>query len=170
MSGEEAVKPVSLYRRLGCCLLDVTLAECAVRLFVSVDRIFHKGRYFGSEIFGSTYINMAVVGLLFLFVTVTLAKFGQTPGKMCGYLKVVKLDGSGITFFQAAVRAFFCFGVVILPYWAFVTAKEPLNFVLAIPYGYFAVNCLFAISDKERRRALHDMVAGTKVISLVKNA
>ncbi len=76
------------------------------------------------------------------YTTFFVGKFGATPGKMACKLKVVRADGSKLTYGRAFGRA-----------WA-----EFLSGIICY-IGY-----LMAAFDKEEHKALHDRVCDTRVI------
>lgn len=84
-----------------------------------------------------------LIGLAFgiSYVTWFVGKFGATPGKMALGLKIVKPDGSGLSYLQAFGR-----------YWAELLS----GIILAIGY-------LMAAFDEEKR-GLHDRICETRVI------
>lgn len=97
---------------------------------------------------------------------------GQTLGKMAGKLKVVRRDGSPIDAGIAWRRAFFYAGPQLVgPMIAAVCALVSVEIAgiasivtgLAI-LGYGLANVICALNDKEEQRALHDRLAGTRVI------
>jgi len=94
---------------------------------------------------------------------------GQTPGKMAGKIKVVNLDGSPITYSKALVRALFYSGPQLLtPITFFIVLESPgAATAFQVVVGIYAiVNVLCALFDRAQQRALHDRLAGTRVIKL----
>jgi uncharacterized RDD family membrane protein YckC len=84
------------------------------------------------------FLNVAVFALNMAYFTFFLGTRGQTPGKMICGLKVVRLDGSPVSFGQAAVR----------------TLGYYLNhFTLCIGFLWVAID--------PRKQGLHDKIAGT---------
>ncbi len=156
----------SLLRRFGCYFLDRMLAGGLVMAGIVLYSIFADlplARY------GNYYVRTTITLIVLVAaMTVFNARFGQSPGKMTGYLKVVKLDGNDISFVQALARALFSHGVEILPFWIYFTAKVQNPLAVGVSFLYLCINSLFVLADTKERRALHDIIAGTKVISLVR--
>lgn len=90
---------------------------------------------------------------------------GQTPGKRALGLGVRTLAGARAPVFAAFVRAAFRHGIAMLFWGIYITAREPAGFVLLLPGIYLLVDNGFAHGDKATRRSLHDIVAGTVVVS-----
>jgi uncharacterized RDD family membrane protein YckC len=130
--------------------------------------------------------SISVLLVTFLMAIVTIIYFGQmhfkkgqTLGKMAGKIRVVNLDGTAISFQTAYIRALAYAGpslvmslVSVFVVAIFGAAASPSMFggslilvffnVLAGAYGL--ANCLFALLDSTAQRALHDRIAGTRVI------
>jgi uncharacterized RDD family membrane protein YckC/ribosomal protein S27AE len=83
--------------------------------------------------------TMLIIGIS--YYTVFIGKFGATPGKMAMGLRVIRPDGSRLTYLRAFAR-----------YWAYSLS----GIILGIGY-------LMAISDSEKR-TLHDRICDTRVI------
>jgi uncharacterized RDD family membrane protein YckC len=111
----------------GSAALDYVL-----RAIVGVDTV--------TENAGVWYAAAATVWL-FVYLWVSVAMAGKTPGKALLGLRVVTSDGDVLSSSRAALRAI-----------AF-----PLNYVL------FGIGFLGIVVGKERR-ALHDVVAGSAVV------
>ena len=91
---------------------------------------------------------------------------GQTLGKMAGKCKVVRPDGSDIGMGRALLR-WFCFAgpqvvTPFAPYFGSVEAAATFNMVAG---GYVIINIVCLLLDTSQNRALHDRLAGTRVIS-----
>lgn len=86
-------------------------------------------------------MNVISMGLVVVYQTIFLGKWGATPGKMICKLKVVRSDGSDLTYGRAFGRA--C--AEILSYWSCY-----IGFIIA------------AFDDQ--KRALHDYICDTRVI------
>ena len=81
------------------------------------------------------------ISIAFVFTGFFLSKYGATPGKMACRLKVVRPDGSGLSFWHGGVRYL----------------GEFLSSMICL-IGY-----LIMISDEEKR-TLHDRICGTRVV------
>lgn len=118
-----------------------------------------------------------------------LARWGQTLGKMAACIKVVRLDGTPIAWFEALRRASVDIGLWLMyviglaytvstwedPPWSSLDADERQRLLAArnpIIWAYDFVVDLWTGSElvvlllNEKRRALHDFIAGTVVIVL----
>ena len=106
-----------------------------------------------------------VLGLVY-FGTLHGAK-GQTLGKMAGKIKVVNLDGTPITMSRAYLRALCYSGPNVLsPVAILVEARLGVRILGYVGGAYFLINIIMALADRNRQRALHDRLAGTRVITL----
>ena len=93
---------------------------------------------------GLAVLNMIIVlAITFSYEAFFLAAKGATPGKMAMKIRVVRPDGSKISMGQA---------------WGRTLGKQVSALILMIGY-------LMAFWDEEKR-ALHDRMAGTRVIKL----
>ncbi|NOX57530.1 MAG: RDD family protein [Planctomycetes bacterium] len=101
-------------------------------------------------------------------------RWGQTAGKRSGKLKVVRLDGSDISYYTAFVRFLWFQGPAIVAgivsVFAVMASSDSmlaavgiLGFVSVI---YHLINVLVALRDRDRQRAIHDRMSGTRVIRL----
>jgi uncharacterized RDD family membrane protein YckC len=85
-----------------------------------------------------SFLNVAVFLLNMIYFTFFLGTRGQTPGKMICGLKVIRIDGSPVSYGQAAVR----------------TLGYYLNhFTLCIGFLWVAID--------PRKQGFHDKIAGT---------
>jgi uncharacterized RDD family membrane protein YckC len=95
-----------------------------------VSYMFYEGNW--------NLLNVAVFLLNMVYFTFFLGTRGQTPGKMLCGLKVIRLDGSPVSYGQAAVR----------------TLGYYLNhFTLCIGFLWVAID--------PRKQGFHDKIAGT---------
>jgi len=95
-----------------------------------VSYMFYEGNW--------NLLNVAVFLLNMIYFTFFLGTRGQTPGKMLCGLKVIRLDGSPVSYGQAAVR----------------TLGYYLNhFTLCIGFLWVAID--------PRKQGFHDKIAGT---------
>lgn len=83
---------------------------------------------------------------------------GQTPGKMLIGAKIVKLDGSKISFVNAVLRYLLYFIPSFGPIFFFAGRVGLLN--VALP-----ILSLIVIGFTGKKRGIHDMIAGTCVIN-----
>lgn len=114
------------------------------------------------------------------------SRSGQTPGKKMAHTKVVTIDGAPVAVQQAFWRGVYfygpnfltsLFGVIfaILQLGGSSDPGEPISpavagfamlliAVSAVSGIYALANILFALFDRSRQRAIHDRLAGTRVI------
>lgn len=137
-----SVRPAGFWIRFVAVLID------GVVLLVAQGILFSAGWMVSG---GSTGGGMAVKGVVNVFGTLLGAAYGiifhwlwgQTLGKMALQIKVVSMDGGPLTFGQAAGRYFATFlSAIILC----------IGFIMA--------------GIRTDKRALHDLLAGTRVIRL----
>jgi uncharacterized RDD family membrane protein YckC len=85
--------------------------------------------------------NLVLMGLGLFYITFFNGKFGATPGKMALKIKIIRSDGSAITYGRAFGR-----------YWAYLLSG------MICYIGY-----LIAAFDAEKR-SLHDRICDTRVV------
>lgn len=106
--------------------------------------------------------------ICFLYYTFFHWKGGQSPGKIAGGYKVVNMDGSPLTLRTAAIRSFWSNGVGQISQIATLTIGFyfPLaTMVLSVGASIYGLaNSTALIDDTEYGRALHDRLAGTRVV------
>lgn len=163
------------WRRFGCVLLDNFLLYilCFVVTFAigfaigihlrdthastsHIQRTIYELQL-GGAIVGFA-LNVIYYGLMHYF-------FGSTIGKFAGKEKVVRTDGGKITFLQSIFRELImwlgCVFYIVLIVWKGAPGILVGEFsVLA----WLLFDWLFVILDRQDRRALHDRLAGTRVI------
>lgn len=150
-------------RRLLCYLLDalvLTLVGLPTTIrgwnsFRNADSVFEP-RLFAWQFFG--------LACAFLYPALMHGAWGKTLGKMAGGCRVVNMDGSRIGYGRAAIRAFWSNAVLGIPgllYGVLPGAAMSLNIV----FGFYSLaNCIALLADRDMNRALHDRLAGTRVI------
>ena len=89
------------------------------------------------------WINLLSIAIALLYESFFLVQYGATPGKMVLNLKVVTVDGGGLSWGRAIGRHF---------------AARYLS-----TYITLCIGCIMAGFDSEKR-ALHDHIVGTRVI------
>lgn len=131
------------FTRLAAFIVDWLIIVTVYGLVLSGGRVILES-FFGAEIDFSSRPHLWIIGLAswaFLYVVVGLTVSGRTLGKTLLGIKVVKGDGTPITAGRAAARVF------VLP------------FSIAI----FGLGLLGIVVGR-KRRALHDVVAGSAVV------
>ena len=168
IDGKATVRP-SFWRRALCSALDYVLVIIMWGVIGGIVGGF-LGAMFMPNMFGymgmyAPYIELVVILGTVLYYTILHAAWGKSPGKMAGRYRVVAMDGSPVTFTKSFVRALFsngyglfALGIILLSY-PYVNPLVPL-----ISLGYFLVNCIVLLADGNQQRAIHDRVAGTRVI------
>lgn len=170
----ELEAPGSL-RRFGCAILDGIL----VGLVGAV-----VGGALGAAIAaGGGDIDARVIGMFeffggliaFAYFVLMHASRGQTLGKMAGKIKVVNLDGSDISFTTALIRGLMFNGIQLLPSLLVIVLGEaffgtfedfaPYDILTAVIGLYVLANAITVLVAKDKR-AIHDFIAGTRVIQL----
>lgn len=128
--------------------LIVTLVIGVPVFFIAFRSVFTGGGPPGNPFFASGAKGWAIQGIVNIVVALItgwfLGKFGATPGKMALGLKVVNPDGSQISYGRAFGRAF----------------AEILTSLTCYLLG---IGYIIAGFDRQKR-ALHDHIAGTRVI------
>lgn len=133
-------------------LSAVQLAGSAmIQLILRFFRLTQLVTYFKSILENAT-INIAIGGVLFTLIVIGYYTFfwtlvGFTPGKAIMGLKVVRKNGSKLSFGRSLLR-FFCYWISALPLFL----------------GYFWV-----LWDRHHR-AWHDKIAGTQVLYTPKSS
>lgn len=112
------------------------------------------------------HLWILLMTLLPLLYTILFhALYGQTFGKMIVKVKVVDLDENPITFNHAVLRSlpkiFFSFIVIF-----FSRSQEYLLGLMTILYVVWTILDIIVFFVNDKRRALHDFIAGTVVIRL----
>jgi uncharacterized RDD family membrane protein YckC len=163
------------WRRFGCVLLDnvILFFTSDIVSFAIGYRIGEHLRQthasalqiqqamFQMQLWGAVIgfaLNVAYYGLMHYF-------FGSTIGKFAGKEKVIRADGGKITFLQSIVRElimwFGCVFFIALIAFKGITGMAVGEAMLAL---WLLFDWLFIIVDRHDRRALHDRLAGTRVI------
>lgn len=134
------LRPAGIGQRLIARFLDglIMFAIFAVVTIIAVAAM-------GEEVMLSTgfnvIINLVQILVPMAFTTFFLGRYGATPGKMAFKIKVIRSDGSPLTYGRAFGR-----------YWGDVLSAM----ILGIGY-------LIALGNPERR-TLHDMICDTRVV------
>jgi uncharacterized RDD family membrane protein YckC len=157
MPGERE-KPTVL-RRFGCIFVD--------GLIVGVPTAVISG------MIAAAGASPVVIGMISLLATVGQivyfgqmhGKFGQTVGKMAGKLIVINEDGSPITLQTAYIRALAYTGPSIISGLAVLSGVRSFVAIAGIIVGVYGLaNVLVALVDRNQQRAIHDRIAGTRVV------
>jgi uncharacterized RDD family membrane protein YckC len=163
------------WRRFGCVLLDnlilfftsdivsfvigYGIGEHLQHTHASTSQI-HQA-IFELQLWGAVIgfaLNVLYYGLMHYF-------FGSTIGKFAGKEKVIRADGGKITFLQSIFRElimwFGCVFIIALIAFKGIAGMAAGEAMLIL---WLLFDWLFIIVDRHDRRALHDRIAGTRVI------
>ena len=151
-----ALEFAGFWKRLLAALIDLFAVAVICSIIILV---FSPYQWFGADLFNNTEAVFDepvwralpyLVGGNLLSVLVNIAYFvgfwvwrGQTPGKMLLNIKVVRIDGSSLTF-----------GVALLRYLGYVVSLS----VLLIGFIWIAFD--------SRKQGFHDKIAETYVIQI----
>jgi uncharacterized RDD family membrane protein YckC len=142
-------------RRLGAVLLDsmVTFGALIPLLAGAFMAVLSGQRGYIDFELNALSAGLVVLGALgcvsvLIFQTYRLATTGQTLGRKFAGIRIVKMDGSAVSFSSAVVLR------TVIP-----------SLIFAIPYlglAFWLVDRLFIFRDD--RRCIHDLIADTKVV------
>jgi uncharacterized RDD family membrane protein YckC len=163
----EAERPTVL-RRFGCIFLDGIILLVPLTL-INVG----AGVVVGASGAGSGGLIVAGIAQL-VGVCISLAYFtmlhgsrGQSVGKMAGKLKVVRIDGQPMDMKTAFIRALGYQGLGLISAFLVMTAIVPLQLVGSLIVSVYGLaNAIAALVDRSQQRAIHDRIAGTRVVML----
>jgi uncharacterized RDD family membrane protein YckC len=145
----EVAPPLSLryagfWIRAAAYMLDVILVSIIIQaILVPLGALFAPREPSSAVLLSAVGMNLLVqLGVSLVYSTLPLVKWGATPGKMACGLKVIRSDGSKISWGRAIGRFF----------------SEQLSAML-LWIGY-----IMAAIDKTEHKALHDIICDTRVI------
>jgi uncharacterized RDD family membrane protein YckC len=112
--------------------------------------------------------------LFFLYFPMFLFVKGATPGKLLLHLRVIKTDGSKLTFTRALARFFVqYFPIIVFMIVTLILIKKSINsgsssiqvsdWIINTCILVFILINISAVFDKQGR-ALHDRICGTRVV------
>jgi len=184
MQSGEPIEGTSLqrpgfWRRFGCIFLDgliLFIPSLVINVLFGAATWNPANTGAKSAFVFSRGMLLVGVGELLMFAIGT-AYFGilqgyngQTLGKRSGREKVVRLDGSPIDMKTGILRgAYYCMPGAILAVGGLSTIISVFGvcYVLSILWSLADIICL--VADSRMQRALHDRLAGTRVILLPPN-
>lgn len=158
----------SFWRRLGCTILDNIIVSIVVFPTVVVTTIVLL-QFFPPSSGGEGLVNgvgQVLSGIISVaYFTIFHAIWGKSLGKMAGRYRVVNMaDGSPISFSTALFRAFWFAGIYMIPGLAMMIWM-PAGLVIGLIAAFYGLgNSLALVIDSEYNRALHDRLAGTRVV------
>jgi uncharacterized RDD family membrane protein YckC len=151
----------TILRRFGCIFVDGLIVGLP---FAILNAILTRGNP-----------NLMLLGLVTLVsAAVQVVYFGQmhaaggqTLGKKAGKLRVVNLDGSPISLQTAYIRALAYAGPGALLGLTEIAGMGVALMAANVIVGVYGLtDVIFALVDQNMQRALHDRIAGTRVIQL----
>jgi uncharacterized RDD family membrane protein YckC len=183
-SGESDLLYVGFWKRLAAYLLDFAIF---LPYGIGVRHLIYSNKY---ALLG----NLAVTSIFGLVFWVYLVKrFGGSPGKLLLRIKIVKIDGRAIGYQEAIIRYLVPFaistassGALVLAFFrmpeddysAYSDSANKAAFLLTYaPSWYPSLQMLIlvwagaelmALLCNDKRRTLHDFMAGTVVIETPK--
>lgn len=168
----EMERPTVL-RRLACAFVDgivLFVIMLGLQVVIVGETIFSAmGSPAAAEQFQQ---EVAMSSLLLFFIgfayyTVLHGTRGQTLGKMAGRIKVVRPDGKAIGMGKAFVRTLAFDGPqIITPFIALSGNMQAQTLFSRIGTVYILVNVVVLLLDSAQNRAIHDRVAGTRVVAI----
>lgn len=156
------------WRRLGCYILDAILVGVAGALvgFV-VGFTLMTGSVEDVRVGAAAELLGALIGMLYFGLM--HAAGGQTLGKKAGRYKVVNLDGTDIEMKTAMLRAFMFVGINGISAVVLLIGGIQIVVVyqiIAVVVGVYALANAITVLVSKDKRAIHDMIAGTRVVML----
>ncbi len=163
------------WRRFGCVILDnfmLYIVSFIITFAIGFAIGMHlrethasamqiQQTFFELQLWGAVIgfaLNVLYYGLMHYF-------FGSTIGKFAGKEKVIRADGGKITFLQSIFRElimwFGCVFIIALIAFKGIAGMAAGEAMLIL---WLLFDWLFIIVDRHDRRALHDRIAGTRVI------
>lgn len=169
----QSEKPTFL-QRFGAFMLDNVIAWFVLFVLAfAIGIIVAVTGYDFSGMESEKGVMLFQGGAQLLWVTIIIAYYtimhgstGWTLGKKAVQLRVVTLDGSGISYKTAFLRSIFVLGPQILVPFAFLLIPHIAAAVIIglLYWPYLITNIVLTFSDTTHQRSLHDRIAGTKVI------
>ncbi len=161
----------TVVRRFVCILLDgILLGLINAGITLAVSDVSFTPTAADLEKTMATQGLASLLGALVSLTYLTLLHGikGQTLGKMAGKIKVVKADGTPIGMGVAAWRALAYMGpsAVVGAVMMAGLSLETFQIVNIVVVVYALANVIFALVDRSTQKALHDRLAGTRVISV----
>ena len=119
--------------------------------------------------------SFMVVGIVQLVVAVISVGYfslmhgtrGQTVGKMAGKLRVIRVDGRPMDLQTGFIRALGYHGLNLVAAALTLTGVPALQMTASgIVLVYLLANVVVALCDRSQQRAIHDHIAGTRVVNI----
>lgn len=156
----------SKLRRFGCAFLDNILLG-VLGAFVGFASVMMAGGATGVQ--GLAMLLAAGVGIAYFGVMHSMG--GQTLGKKAGKIKVINLDGSEISTGTAFVRALGYQGLGLIPPVFYLVGEDVeamlmMGGIAQLVAGVYGLANAVTVLVSKDQRAIHDMIAKTKVIQI----
>jgi uncharacterized RDD family membrane protein YckC len=163
----EAERPTIL-RRFACIFLDRIILTVPLIIVAILGIASAVGA--GAGVSPAVFVTQLVVLVLSIsYFTLMHGMGGRTLGKMAGNLRVVRIDGAPMNIPTALIRALAYEGVGIIPILLLLPGLPLLTAVGTIIVGIYGLaNIITALVDTREQRALHDRIAGTRVVMIQK--
>ena len=158
----ELERPTVL-RRFCCILLDVIIIGLPFGILSAI----LGGNKPGGHIVGGIVSLVGAIAAIVYFAAQHAAR-GQTVGKKAGNIRVVNnADGSPITTSQAYIREMVYGGPSVIAALVTFTGSAVITGLVGLLVGGFGLaNLIVALVDRSRQRAIHDRIAGTRVVKV----
>ena len=178
--GESDLTYVGFWKRLGAYALDVAIFlpyGLAVQNFIYSNKYALLGNFILTTIFG------------LVFWVYLVSRFGGSPGKLLMRIRIVKIDGGAVSYREAILRYSVLFAISTassaalvlaffripeVDYVAYSDSTNKAGFLQTYaPSWYQSLQIvilvwvcaeLIALLSNDKRRTLHDFMAGTVVI------
>ena len=169
------LEPPGIFRRLVCLMVDgFILNVVSTILFVlatgrTLLGVAAGGTGMAAFKYALLVAELATGIVALAYYTLGHGLRGQTLGKMAGSTKVVNRDGSDISMTTAFLRALYYYGPVTVlgVIGAVLVAADLLPASIGpLAYLYILTSAVMAAVDSGQQLAIHDRLAGTRVILL----
>ncbi len=163
------------WRRAGCiCIDNFALMAAGYILGATLGHIaaanIVKHHESAAQTKHLTLILLATISLCGWLLNVAYFTFmpfksGKTLGKLVGREKIIRMDGGKMTFGQSLLRAIvFCLGSLFITCALFVGGLNSIALGELLGLAWLILDWAFIVGDPALRLALHDRIAGTRVI------
>jgi uncharacterized RDD family membrane protein YckC len=161
LPGEE--EHPTILRRFGCIFLDGLIFGVAYGLLRVA--IGFTGSFATPSLIALGGATLLITVVEIIYFGQMHAHGGQTLGKMAGNIFVVNLDGSPIDKSTAYIRSLAYIGPNLISGLTMLTANISLMGIASIVVGCWGIaDVVCALLDRNQQRALHDRIAGTRVV------
>ena len=176
LSGE--LEKPSIGLRFGCSFLDGIILGIPYMIvlfaFIGGAVVANAGGKNAPPPVATANFYTGLLAVAFAIVSVCYfgfmhGKFSQTLGKMAGKTKVIRLDGLPMDYQTAFIRAMMYQGLGVISGLLTMLSIPILSPVVSMLIGFYGLaNMIVALIDSKQQRAIHDLVAGTRVVKVVK--